>query len=248
MNSTHQKFLKYVLGVRTNCCNIATIGELGEYPLLIRAWVAKISYWHRSTQMMDNTLVKKAVKFCMENDIEQSEYLSTIKMIMGKLDLNWYFENPSEISTDDLKELCTNKLEEKFRQEWQILLNGQTGTLRFYKTFKKEFEREKYLDNLNCFQLRKIVTKFRCSNHRLEIERGRHLKNNTRPEDRICLICRGSVENLKLRSQYLGNNVESKIAEIIQPDDKETAYNLANYLTKATELREYMLKMREYFI
>ena len=56
VNATHQKFLKYILGVRTNCCNMATIGELGEYPLLLRAWISSLTYWHRSTQMTNDTL------------------------------------------------------------------------------------------------------------------------------------------------------------------------------------------------
>ena len=75
----------------------------------------------------------------------------------------------------------------------------------------------------------------------------------------MCQIYRGNVENethfsaecplyLTIRSKYLGSNVETRIVEILQSEEKENAYNLANYLTKATELREYMLKMREYFI
>ena len=259
VNTTHQKFLKYLLGVRTNCCNIATMGELGEYPLLLRAWTSSLSFWHRSSQMKDDTLVKKALNYCMANDHDQQEWLSTIKSIMGKLNLNRYFENPSEISTNSFKQICTDKLEKRFQQEWQILLNNQTGTLRFYKTVKQEFEKEKYLDNITCYQLRKIVTKFRCSDHRLEIQRGRQGRVRIDPENRICQICRENVENethflaecplyITLRSKYLGNNVDIRIPQVLQPDDKENAYNLANFLTKALELREVMLRMRDYFI
>ena len=245
-----------MLGVKSNCSNMATIGELGEYPLLLRAWVSSLSFWHRSTQMSGDTLVKKALKFITENDHGQSEWLSTIKVIMNKLGLNVYFVNPNDITTVKFKQICTKKLEEKFSQEWQILLNAQIGKLRFYKTVKQTFAREPYLDNLNCFQLRKIVTKFRCSDHRLEIELGRH--GNVIPGNRICQICRGNVETeshflaecplySKLRLKYLGTNVEPNIINIIQPKDKTMSYNLANYLTKATELRKYMLKMRAYF-
>ena len=165
---------------------------------------------------------------------------------MNKLGLNVYFVNPNDITTVKFKQICTKKLEEQFSQEWQILLNAQIGKLRFYKTVKQTFAREPYLDNLNCFQLRKIVTKFRCSDHRLEIELGRH--GNVIPGNRICQICRGNVETeshflaecplySKLRLKYLGTNVEPNIINIIQPNDKTMSYNLANYLTKATDLR-----------
>ena len=238
---------------------MATMGELGEFPLLLRAWISSLGFWHRSTQMKDDTLVKKALNYCMTNDHGKSEWLSTIKSILDKLNLNRYFVNPSEISMNSFKQLCTNKLEEKFCQEWKVLLNNQTGTLRFYKTVKQEFEKEKYLDNLTCFHLRKIVTKFRCSDHRLEIQRGRQGRVRIDPENRICQICRENVENethflaecplyTTLRSKYLGNNVDIRVSEVLQPDDKENAYNLANFLTKALELREIMLRMREYFI
>ena len=68
VNITHQKFLKYLLGVRTNCGNMATLGEVGEYPLLLRAWTSFLTYWHRTTQMLDDTLVKKSLNYIMEND------------------------------------------------------------------------------------------------------------------------------------------------------------------------------------
>ena len=51
---------------------------------------------------------------------------------------------------------------------------GQTSKPRFYKLFKKSFERESYLDFVNNFHLRRTVTKFRCGDHSLEIELGRY--------------------------------------------------------------------------
>ena len=32
INGSQYKFLKYILGVKTNCSNMATVGEIGEYP------------------------------------------------------------------------------------------------------------------------------------------------------------------------------------------------------------------------
>ena len=102
INSNHYKFLKYVLGVKPNCSNIAILGELGEFPLMARAWIALLSYWHRSTQMGEKTLVNKALKVITENDHKQSEWLSTIKIIMSKLGLLEVFRHPSRTKSNKL--------------------------------------------------------------------------------------------------------------------------------------------------
>ena len=54
INGSQYKFLKYVIGVKSNCSNIAAIGEVGEFPLMLRAWIALIAFWHRTTEMSDN--------------------------------------------------------------------------------------------------------------------------------------------------------------------------------------------------
>ena len=69
---------------------------------------------------------------------------------------------------------------------------GKPSKLRFYKVFKKNFVREPYLHILKDYKLRKLVTKFRCSDHTLEVELGRHRK--VEYEQRICKICNADVE------------------------------------------------------
>ena len=124
--------------------------------------------------------------------------------------------------------------------------------MRFYKTLKDSFVREPYLDNLNCFQLRKIVAKFRCSDHRLEIEIGRH--KNIKVEERICQLCKGNVETeihflqecplyANLRTKYLGNIEGNNWTNILQCKDKIMAFNLANFLTKAFDIRKQLLDL-----
>ena len=71
-NGSQYKFLKYVIGVQSNCSNIAAIGEVGEVPLMLKAWVTLLSYWHRATEMDDRTFAKKAVSHLMNNNIKES--------------------------------------------------------------------------------------------------------------------------------------------------------------------------------
>ena len=69
INGAQYKFKKYVLRLKTNCSNLATISEIGELPLMTRAWTSLISFWHRTTTMEDGTFARKAVEHLLENDL-----------------------------------------------------------------------------------------------------------------------------------------------------------------------------------
>ena len=47
VNIIHQNFLKFILGVKRNCSNMATLGELGELPLHFYGLKSLLCYWHR---------------------------------------------------------------------------------------------------------------------------------------------------------------------------------------------------------
>ena len=117
INGSQFKFLKYIIGVKSNCSNIAALSEVDEFPLMLRAWIVLISYWHRTTEMADRTFAKKAVTQLMNNDIKESEWISTVRVILKMLGLERYFNQPSLVTSEKLKELAAKKLEEIFIRE-----------------------------------------------------------------------------------------------------------------------------------
>ena len=105
---------------------------------------------------------------------------------------------------------------------------------------------------INDFHSRKIVTKFRCSDHTLEIERGRH--KNVDLEKRTCRICNRDIESEKhflqvcpcyfsIRKKYFGGYNNNFYLHILQSKTKIDAFNLSNYLTKALKLRNEILSL-----
>ena len=114
------------------------------------------------------------------------------------MDLENYFENPSEVNTNQFGMLCKTKLKSKIIEHWDTYISNigtdqnSRSKLRFYKTFKDSFCKKSYLDHVSNFQLRKVITKFRCSDHPLEIEKCRHKK--LKVEERICKVCNSEVE------------------------------------------------------
>ena len=89
--------------------------------------------------------------------------------------------------------LTTFRIRKSFIQHCNSELNIadvnsiRNSKLRTYKMFKNKFAMKDYLINLHDFESRKIVAKFRCSNHTLMIETGRHKKIDL--EERMCKMC-----------------------------------------------------------
>ena len=111
-----------------------------------------------------------------------------VKFILSQLNMNEHFNNPNIFDTDKFSKICLAKLKDVIAEQWHSQLTGtsndpnSTNKLRFYKLFKTSFNREKYLELIPDFQLRRCIKKFRCSDHRLEIKLGCH--NNTKVNER----------------------------------------------------------------
>ena len=245
--------------MKRNCSNTATLGELGETPIILNGFASLLSYWHRTSIMDEDTLVKQALNLVTNDESFKSEWVETVKFLLHYLSMEVYSVNPKLISTDLFTSLCKNKLRAKFTEEWLDdlaglnLKAGETSKLRFYKRFKTLFGRESYLDHIKDFKLRKIISKFRCSDHVLEIEMGRH--KNLKVNERTCKLCNnGDIETevhfLQLcptyeqfRARYFGNTETSNWSDILCCKDIETSYKLANFLEKAFRLRKNMLAL-----
>ena len=86
-----------------------------------------------------------------------------------------------------LKNRAISAVQTKFTNHWQKTLDDETSNrLQFYKAIKNEFKFEEYLTTPT-FEFRKAITKIRCSDHPLEVEKGRH--RNIPRENRICKLC-----------------------------------------------------------
>ena len=139
-----------------------------------------------------------------------------------------------------------------FIELWHFYIaSGTLNKLRFYKLVKNFFGKEQYLDNVQTFHLRKAITKFRCSDHNLEVEKGRHA--NKRMEERFCKACGKSIEDeihflnnchsfKELRRHYFGGGPGSyNWLQIVQCVNKDNAFKLGNFLTKALKYRNKLV-------
>ena len=127
---------------------------------------------------------------------------------------------------------------------WESKIKSGEGRLEYYKTVKTNFVLEKYLDELN-FEERKNVSKLRCSDHALEINKGRH-KNIPR-EQRLCKLCREEVVESEEHFLYncsfydnIKNDCTFLTPETIFKD--ENIHKLGKYLMRAFQKRKLNLE------
>ena len=173
-----RKFLKYILGVTKSCPNLAVMGDTGELPLLLKGYRLMLQFWHRVTNLSDETLAKKAL---LENVHLRTNWIKTIEKLINIFHLSDSIQSTSKLCNKTKEAIRTN-----FTEHWKNTINTN-GRLGFYTKHKLTFEFEDYL-NISSFDKRKAIAKFRCSDHDLEIERGRH-KRIPREARLCCKLC-----------------------------------------------------------
>ena len=241
-DTLHRKFLKYILGVTKSCPNIAVYGETGDIPLSMKGYELLINYWYRISREHDNMLVKKALQ---ENINLRTNWIITIEKIIGYFNLCDKIDNPNKFKIS-VKE----SMQSKYKEFWaKSLEDSDNGRLDFYCKVKHKFSSENYLQ-LPYFSQRRIITKLKCSDHHLEIEKGRHKKPEKTPRDqRFCKLCNNNL--IETEEHFL---VECKFYDTIKHKydlenfeirnefiDNENPSILGQYLIEAFELRKEYL-------
>ena len=90
------KFYKFMLGVNKSCPNMVVLGEIGDLPLQLRAYLIMLKYWDRIRNLDEDTLIKKAY---MENISMNTNWAKTIQMLNVTLKLN---EDPTTCSKSNM--------------------------------------------------------------------------------------------------------------------------------------------------
>ena len=96
--------------------------------------------------------------------------------------------NLIEVPQKEFKSTTKSVIPSYFVNNWKNkLLNEDIPRLITYKTINNEYTLPKHLGLP--YQLRKVVSRIRCSNHPLAIEKGRHTNPITPREERFCNFC-----------------------------------------------------------
>jgi len=176
-------FCKSILGLNSRTTNIAVLGELGIYPIFIKAATQMMKFYIRCKEKSDSLIYEA---FEDASSREDSEWLKCVKFLFKYV--NWD-ENQDMISPQSFE--CI--LQEKYRDHWKQKLNNDErrhnggNKMRTYRKFKLIYEMERYITVITDFKNRQALTRLRVSNHNLGIEKGRH--SGIPVEQRLCNRC-----------------------------------------------------------
>ena len=188
LDKLHLKFLKYTLCLKQSTPTCMVLGETGRFPLSIATKTRMISFWCKlitSDVNRFSTTLYNLLQIYNVNNMFTSKWLQYIKTILDETGFS-YISTLREIpNIDTFPNQMKQRLKDQYIQQWLADLN-LSNKCRSYKIFKLKFELEKYLCFLSPFN-RKIICRFRTSNNRLPIERGRYYGINR--EDRTCEFC-----------------------------------------------------------
>ena len=239
---------KQILGVQKQTTNYGVLLELGKTPLHIQAKKLAIKNWERIRQGKANEILLTS---CRENSNTWDLAIKECLEINGLL---YFYENSNynDKSAFAHKRLFQT-LCDQFHQNAFAAIQREESKLRTYAIFKTKIGIENYLSKIKNSAVRTQISKFRLSNHRLRIETGRH-KNQAR-ECRTCPFCPNCIETeihflfycpvYNQIRERLGKKInekrltdEQKLILLLADTDNE----IAHYISKTLELREFLLR------
>ena len=236
-HTVHGKLLKYVLGVSKTCHNVSIYGETGEIPISLKGYRLMLNYWKRLTNLPDTSLAKKAL---IENANLRTNWILTIEKLVRLFGL-------IEVPNKKFKEKTKTVIPLYFINNWKNKLqNEDISRLNTYKTLNEDFSTPKHLGLP--YQMRKIISQTRCSNHPLAIEKGRQKNPKIPREERLCELCDTmEIEDedhflikcktySHLRDHYQMNY--QTVPDMLNMDDQN---QLAQFLLSTFKLRQNLL-------
>ena len=170
----------------------------------------------------DVTLAKKAL---IENVRLRTNWMLTIEKLIDCFNLADKIGNH-----ENIKRQSKIEIDRVYVNYWTTeLRNPDLRRLNLYKEIKGEFKMEHYLQTTNV-EHRKAIAKIRCSDHPLEVEKGRH-KNIPRSE-RKCKFC--NLDEIETEEHFLIRCNKYKFLK--------TKYEIENYKTESLKYSMIMIR------
>lgn len=184
----HLKFLKTIFNLKSSTPSYMIYGESGRFPLYIKVYSRMITYW-RKLLYSENKIANIVYRyFCTEycKNVYKNPWIECIERILNMCGLpNVWKDQGYCVNIKWLSIKVNQVLKDQFIQKWSSDIDGSSKG-QSYKLFKHTFGVEKYVFTLPV-KLRKILMKFRTSNHRLPVETGRWY--GIPLNERMCTYC-----------------------------------------------------------
>ena len=186
IEKVHTQFLKRLLGVNVSTTNIMIRAEIWRYPLKINVDAKTVGFIKHINEQTDYQLSKLA--YVYEKQIADKCNIPNIFRFLHKTEEKMKRSDKTK-STDQLNKVkIKDVLKAQYLTSWRECLNKTNKSLTF-RQYKDNIKPSPYLQHVSNRKHRRVVAKFRLSDHNLEIGKGRHTKPKIDPQNRICKMC-----------------------------------------------------------
>ena len=190
LDKFHLKFLRYVLKLNISTPIPMIYGETGEIPISIYAKSRMVGYLSKMLNQNTRTLSKQVFELAykMHKDgYYTCKWMYKVVGILTEMNRLEIIDNKIFVPSNVLTQVYKTYAREKFIDSWKTRLVNLTKC-DLYQLYKVSFEQEKYLSVLPP-NLATVLCKYRTSNHKLEVETGRHVRPIVPRFDRKCRKC-----------------------------------------------------------
>ena len=262
LEKVHLSFCKNILGTKKSSTNLGVRSELGRIPIESFIKSQTTLYLLRLNNDNLNPLLKEAFNLTKKLDEENIySWYTYAKNVANEID----FDTESTVTCTNLKEINRYKpiINNNIKDYYNGLISNkirnltENNKIHLYKILKQnENEMEYYLSHPDK-NIRQYFVKFRISEHKLLIEKGRYLKIPR--NKRLCTNCNeidnefhfffnceinNSVRNMLYQSMtdffpnFIDLNNEEKLIKILNPSTPMQIRTVASFIKQSLELRE----------
>ena len=191
----HTKFCKFMLGVSKYESTTLVLGELGRYPIQLKAIRQTILYWQRLEQGTDNVLLQHAFSECKDNNYD---WLKDIYHFLLHNGLGHIWNNIKNIKESYVKSKIDQRLRDQYNQYYMSYKRENMDRCGIVNICEQDdlYLKKDYLNVVTSPYVRSIITKLRIDAKKLNECRFRHYRKKS--ETSTCTYC-GTPETVKHR-------------------------------------------------
>lgn len=158
--------------------------ELGRHPLDLQIKQKMINYWTRLVTGKTSKLSYQLYLYMLNSNF-QFKWLNCIQTILNNCGMNYLLHEHLYFLPKNTSKIVKSRLNDQYFQNWHSQLQLSSKGIN-YNLFKSNIEFENYIHVLYG-KLFFNMFKFRTSNHKFPIEKGRW--ENIDHADRKCNLC-----------------------------------------------------------
>ena len=168
-------FLKQILGVQKQTNNVGVLLEIGKVPIQLSAIKLATKNWERIRKANANKFVCQSYQDA-ECKLAHVNWASSVRNVLSKYGMLNLFIGQNHTKSSNVCTKLYNRLVDNFFQEAWAQIRNENCKLRTYNKIKMSRGKEGYLEKIKIIKHRIAFSRFRLSNHKLNIEVGRHKK------------------------------------------------------------------------